>query len=416
MSLQPLQNLRTSTESGRSGGGDSCFRRFAEISFLSPPRPTSPTSLSLDFGVTSSSSNQKMSKSSDWSFRVTGSTPLLNQQNTKSWRFSEDKGINGCDGSQKINEMGMHQSTVNRQHVHPNSSGHSSKLCARGHWRPAEDTRLKELVSQYGPQNWNLISEKLEGRSGKSCRLRWFNQLDPRINRRAFSEEEEERLLAAHRSYGNRWAMISRLFPGRTDNAVKNHWHVIMARKQREQSNNLCRRPKKPFSPPLPTYDPQTLLRMKHADLNLIKSYYQMNACSESTVTSTTTPKEDQSASTCTNLSLNSSATRIEPSSFISPNEPHFEFHMGSYQENMVFFKNEKTDAIKNEILKPNNPMKMVMGLDHQSSYSDSNSNSEISANNNDSVAKKSKQNVNRGNQADKNVPFIDFLGVGTTY
>lgn len=40
------------------------------------------------------------------------------------------------------------------------------KLCARGHWRPAEDAKLKELVTQYGPQNWNLIAEHLEGRSG----------------------------------------------------------------------------------------------------------------------------------------------------------------------------------------------------------------------------------------------------------
>jgi myb proto-oncogene protein len=41
-----------------------------------------------------------------------------------------------------------------------------SKLCSRGHWRPAEDSKLKELVAEFGPQNWNLIAEHLDGRSG----------------------------------------------------------------------------------------------------------------------------------------------------------------------------------------------------------------------------------------------------------
>ncbi|KAF3773830.1 Transcription factor [Nymphaea thermarum] len=74
----------------------------------------------------------------------------------------------------------------------------------RGHWRPEEDETLRQLVEQQGPQNWNFIAEKLQGRSGKSCRFRWINHLDPTLNR---SEEEEERLLNAHSVHGNKWSL-----------------------------------------------------------------------------------------------------------------------------------------------------------------------------------------------------------------
>lgn len=41
-----------------------------------------------------------------------------------------------------------------------------SNTCPRGHWRPAEDEQLRQLVEKYGAQNWNSIAEKLQGRSG----------------------------------------------------------------------------------------------------------------------------------------------------------------------------------------------------------------------------------------------------------
>ena len=57
-----------------------------------------------------------------------------------------------------------------------------------------EDVKLIQLVETYGPQNWSLIAKSLgSGRNGKSCRLRWFNQLDPSLKKEPFSAEEVSR-------------------------------------------------------------------------------------------------------------------------------------------------------------------------------------------------------------------------------
>ncbi|XP_065011851.1 uncharacterized protein LOC103989572 [Musa acuminata AAA Group] len=97
-----------------------------------------------------------------------------------------------------------------------------------GRWSVDEDKRLKVAVMLFGAKNWNKIAWFAPGRTQVQCRERWHNCLDPTLNLKPWTAEEDAKLLDARAMHGNCWSKIAACIPPRTDNQCRRRWKILL--------------------------------------------------------------------------------------------------------------------------------------------------------------------------------------------
>ena len=59
------------------------------------------------------------------------------------------------------------------------------------------------------------------------------------MNKEVWTSKEEKIMFEANQRYGNKWTEIAKLFQGRTDNDIKNHFYSMLRRSLRRVNKIL---------------------------------------------------------------------------------------------------------------------------------------------------------------------------------
>ena len=133
-------------------------------------------------------------------------------------------------------------------HGHPSSSsGHrgedpyergespSRRKSGPKAWTKEEDSMLLRIVqTMHMPMKWSVVALSLPGRTGKQCRERYVNHLNPRLKVSDWNPIEDATIFHLYSSTGSHWSSMSKVIPGRTDNGIKNRFHNLRRQVERE--------------------------------------------------------------------------------------------------------------------------------------------------------------------------------------
>ncbi|KAJ4417435.1 hypothetical protein N0V85_001851 [Neurospora sp. IMI 360204] len=107
----------------------------------------------------------------------------------------------------------------------------------KGTWTREEDQRLREAFDIYGPR-WSKVAQVVGSRNGDQCWKRWYDCLDPKIDRSPWTPEEDILLLQIVSQQGRNWTeIVNTHFPNRTSLAAKNRYSILRRRQESASSS-----------------------------------------------------------------------------------------------------------------------------------------------------------------------------------
>lgn len=105
----------------------------------------------------------------------------------------------------------------------------------RHKFSPEEDIELSRIIAINGPKKWDQIALSMPGRTGRQCRDRFQNYLNPSLTNGPWTREEDKLLEQKVKEVGQHWNKISRFFNGRSSNNIKNRWYTYICKQKQKQ-------------------------------------------------------------------------------------------------------------------------------------------------------------------------------------
>ena len=115
-----------------------------------------------------------------------------------------------------------------RRQAKPRSRGEPRNM--RRKFSAQEDAKLQQLVEEKGARRWDDIAKEMPGRTGRQCRDRFKNYLQPELVNGPWTAADDALLRSKVEDVGLHWSMICMYFPGRSQSNVKNRWYSHLSK------------------------------------------------------------------------------------------------------------------------------------------------------------------------------------------